>query len=80
MDRGYVDYHRYQRLTHEGVFFVTRMRQDAHYRVVEQREIPQNRNIRRDEVIELGSHHYLQAARFRRIEVWVEEKQRPWCC
>jgi hypothetical protein len=50
MDRGYVDYHRYQRLTHEGVFFVTRMRQDAHYRMVEQREIPQNRNIRRDDV------------------------------
>lgn len=51
------------------------MRHDAHYRVLEQRGIPQNRNIRKDEVIELGSHHYRQAARFRRIEVWVEEKQ-----
>jgi hypothetical protein len=75
MDRGYVDYGWYQRLTSEGVFFVTRMRHDAHYRVVEQRPVPRQRSIRKDEVIELGSHHYRQAARFRRIEVWVEEKQ-----
>jgi hypothetical protein len=75
MDRGYVDYGWYQRLTSEGVFFVTRMRHDAHYRVVEQRAVPRQRSIRKDEVIELGSHHYRQAARFRRIEVWVEEKQ-----
>jgi IS4 transposase len=75
MDRGYVDYGWYQRLTSEGVFFVTRMRHDARYRVVEQRPVPRQRSIRKDEVIELGSHHYRQAARFRRIEVWVEEKQ-----
>jgi IS4 transposase len=37
--------------------------------------VRETKAIRRDEVIELGSHHYRQAARFRRIEVWVEEKQ-----
>ncbi len=30
-DRGYVDYQWYQRLTSGGVFFVTRLRHDAHY-------------------------------------------------
>jgi hypothetical protein len=74
-DRGYVDYKWYQRLTGEGVFFVTRLRHDAHYRVIESRPIPQNRNIRKDEVIELGSHWYKQTARYRRIEVWVEQRQ-----
>ena len=74
-DRGYVDYEWYQRLTDEGVFFVTRLRHDAHYRVIEQRPIPQNRNIQKDEVIELGSHWYKEKARYRRIEVWVEARQ-----
>ena len=74
-DRGYVDYKWYQRLTDEGVFLVTRLRHDAHYRVIESREIPQNRNILKDEVIELGSHWYRQRAWYRRIEVWVEARQ-----
>jgi len=74
-DRGYVDYKWYQRLTGEGVFFVTRLRHDAHYQVIESRPIPHNRNIRKDEVMELGSHWYKQKARYRRIEVWVEQRQ-----
>jgi len=74
-DRGYVDYEWYQRLTDERVFFVTRLRHDAHYRVIQQRPVPPNRNIRKDEVIELGSHWYKEKARYRRIEVWVEARQ-----
>jgi hypothetical protein len=74
-DRGYVDYQWYQRLTDEGVFFVTRLRHDAHYGVVEKRELPKNRNVLKDEVIELGSHWYRQRAWYRRIEVWVEARQ-----
>lgn len=74
-DRGYVDYKWYQRLTDGGVFFVTRLRHDAHYRVLEQRRIPQNRHIRKDEIIQLGSHHYRQSAHLRRVEVWNEERQ-----
>jgi hypothetical protein len=57
-----VDYKWYQRLTGEGVFFVTRLRHDAHCHVIEPRPIPQNRSIRKDEVIELGSHWYEQKA------------------
>ena len=74
-DRGYVDYQWYQRLSDRGVFFVTRLRHDAHYRVLESRPIPQNRHILKDEIILLGSHYYRQTARYRRIEVWVEERQ-----
>ena len=74
-DRGYVDYQWYQRLTAEGVFFVTRLRHDAHYRVLERRPVPQHGHIRKDEIIALGSPHYRQAGPFRRVEVWVEERQ-----
>ena len=74
-DRGYVDYQWYQQLTDGGVFFVTRLRHDAHYQVIESRRLPNHRNILKDEVIELGSHWYRHKARYRRIEVWVEERQ-----
>jgi Transposase DDE domain/Domain of unknown function (DUF4372) len=74
-DRGYVDYTWYQRLTNEGVFFVTRLRHDAHYRVLESSPVPKHRHILKDEIISLGSQRYRQTARFRRIEVWVEERQ-----
>jgi hypothetical protein len=74
-DRGYVDYQWYQQLTDDGVFFVTRLRHDAHYRVLEQHPVPKNRHILKDEIISLGSHHYRQQARLRRIEVWVEERK-----
>ncbi|HEY8671174.1 MAG TPA: IS4 family transposase [Terriglobales bacterium] len=74
-DRGYVDYRWYQRLVEDGVFFVTRMRHDAHYRVLQRRPVPENRNIRKDEMIQLGSPHYRQGACLRRIEIWSEQHQ-----
>jgi Domain of unknown function (DUF4372)/Transposase DDE domain len=74
-DRGYVDYQWYQQLTDRGVFFVTRLRHDAHYRVLESRPAPKNRHILKDEIIALGSHRYRQPARFRRVEIWVPERQ-----
>jgi hypothetical protein len=41
LDRGYVDYAWFERLTRQGVFFVTRLRHDAHYRVLEECALPQ---------------------------------------
>lgn len=35
-DRGYMDYQWYAELTRQGVFFVTRLRHDAHYPVLEE--------------------------------------------
>ena len=54
---------------------MTRLRHDAHYRVLESQLVPKNRHILKDEIIALGSHHYRQTTRLRRIEVWVEERQ-----
>jgi len=53
MDRGYVDYAWFGQLTAQDVFFVTRMKDQTVYRVVELRAVPERSAVLRDEVIEL---------------------------
>ncbi|MGH9439956.1 MAG: IS4 family transposase [Terriglobia bacterium] len=77
MDRGYVDYAWYEQLTQQGVFFVTRLRRDAHYQVIEDRPLPQRGNILSDQIIQLGSHWYLQPSDLRRIEVEMPDEKGP---
>jgi len=75
-DRGYADYDWWLSLTRGNVHFVTRLKDSAGYGVVEQREVPDNSNIIRDEVIVLGAQQDIGPQdRLRRIEMWVEEKQ-----
>jgi hypothetical protein len=75
-DRGYADYEWWLKLTEQKVCFVTRLKDNADYEVMEQRAVPQDGQVRKDEVIALlklaakGKDCWL-----RRIEVWVEEKQ-----
>jgi Transposase DDE domain/Domain of unknown function (DUF4372) len=75
-DRGYADYDWWLSLTQQKVFFVTRLKDNADYQVVEKRPVPDRGNVLKDEVIFLfklaakGEECFL-----RRIEVWVEEKQ-----
>ena len=76
-DRGYVDYAWYEELTRQGVFFVTRLRHDAHYRVLESRPLPQKGHIRSDELIGLGSHWYRQKHPLRRVEIDVPAGEEP---
>ena len=52
-DRGYNDYRLFAKWTDAGVFFVTRMKDNALFEVVEEREPPQNRNILKDQIIRL---------------------------
>jgi hypothetical protein len=53
-DRGYNDYRLFGYWTDAGVFFVTRMKDNAQYEVVEERSVPQGRNILRDQIIRLS--------------------------
>jgi len=53
IDRGYVDYAWFGRLTADGVFFVTRLKDSAVYHVVERRPVPETGFVVRDEVIRL---------------------------
>lgn len=78
IDRGYIDYALFGRWTQDGVFFVTRQKDNADYIVIEEKSIPQNRNILKDQIIELSGFYSRQKCPYplRRIEVWDEENER----
>ena len=77
IDRGYIDYQWFARLTREGVYFVTRMKENAVYQVKAEFQVPQNRNVLKDELIWFPSQVKAgeEPCLFRRVEVWDEEKQ-----
>ena len=68
-DKGYVDYQWFKSLTDKGVFFVTRLRAKAVYRVEERRYADNSKSIYSDQVIQFSSAHALKrgAPRLRRI-------------
>ena len=53
-DRGYNDYRLFAHWTEAEVFFVTRMKDNAQFEVVAEREPPQNRGILSDQTIRLS--------------------------
>jgi hypothetical protein len=75
IDKGYTDYELFWNWTGDGVHFVTRQKDNAHYRVLEEKPIPMNRNILRDQIIELRGFYSQQKypGTLRRLEVWDEE-------
>ncbi|MFQ5741522.1 MAG: IS4 family transposase [Acidobacteriota bacterium] len=77
-DRGFTDYDWFASLDADGVFFVTRLKDNADYGVVERRPVPERGPVQRDEIIFLyklarqgGRDLFL-----RRIAVWDEAQQR----
>jgi hypothetical protein len=78
IDRGYVDYEQFAQWTAAGIFFVTREKDNAAYRVVEKREVPDNRNIIKDQLIELTGYESIKKCPYtlRRVEVWDEKNER----
>ena len=53
MDRGYIDYKMLSDWTNQDVYFVSRLKSNAKYTIIENRVVPKNRNIIKDQVIEL---------------------------
>jgi len=53
IDKGYTDYGWYKQLTEKGIFFVTRQRTNAKYRVVERHRVNRSQGITSDQTIEL---------------------------
>ncbi len=71
-DRGFQDFRWWLWLTRDKVWFVTRLRGNAEYGIVEQRPADQAKGIRRDEVILLTqTQEHGPAARLRRIKTFV---------
>ena len=78
MDRAYNDYRLFSRWTEERIYFVTRTKSNAAYRVVETREVPQNRNIISDELIEFTDKKSYEKCphRLRKIVVFDKSNDR----
>jgi len=79
MDRGYIDYEWFVQLTHQGVYFVTRLKDNAAFEVVDTRQVPTGTNVLKDQIV----YFYGQAIPdrehfFRVVEVWDEENQRSF--
>lgn len=77
IDRGYVDYTLFGRWTQDGIYFVTRQKDNADYTVIEEKPLPENRDILRDQIIELRGFYSQQKCPclLRRIEVWDNENE-----
>jgi len=78
MDRGYNDYALFGRWTAEEIYFVTRLKDNAAYKVTEERAVPENRSIRSDQVIQLTGEKAQTdcPCPLRRVAVWDAVNQR----
>jgi hypothetical protein len=76
IDKGYVDYSWWQQMTEDGVFFVTRLKKDLKYKVIQENPVPEKGNIRGDHWIELESTQHPERRQVLRVVTkWDEEKQ-----
>lgn len=76
-DRGYNDYRLFAQWTQKGIYFVTRMKDNALYQVVERHPVPENRHVLKDQTIRLtgsGAHEKCPHL-LRRVEVYNPEKE-----
>ena len=75
MDLGYIDYELFAKWSRAGIFFVTRLRKDLNWVVVEDRAVPQKRHIRQDQIIRFDSQwgrKYCRDLQFRRIVMDID--------
>jgi hypothetical protein len=72
MDRAYNDYRLFSSWSKNGIYFVTRLKSNADYRVIQDFEVPQNRNILSDQLIQFtGQLAQKQCPHpMRRVVVW----------
>lgn len=78
-DKGYVDYKQYQQWSLQGVFFVTRQKDNARYSSIEEFDIPDTTNdaVLKDEKIELLDEKG-EMFSLRRIAFWHDEQNKVY--
>ena len=78
MDRGYTDYALFCTWTAGEIYFVTRLKENAAFEVVEECVVPKNRNILSDQLIRFTGDQAQQdcPCLLRRVAVWDEVNQR----
>lgn len=68
-DRGYVDYERFDRMTDDGYFFVSRIKKNAVIREVETFSAPEDSTVLSDKMVYIGSTQNRAENVFRLLEV-----------
>jgi hypothetical protein len=78
MDRGYNDYKLFANWTENGIYFVTRLKDNADYIVIAEQTVPKNRNILADQSIIFAGYKAQKNCPhvLRRVVVWDEENSR----
>jgi len=78
MDRGYNDYALFGRWTDDQIYFVTRLKDNAAYEVLEEGPLPANRNICADELIRFTGEKAQKDCPWllRRVAVWDPVNER----
>jgi hypothetical protein len=78
MDKGYNDYSLFAYWTENHIFFVTRLKDNADYTVVEDHRVPQNRNILSDQLIQFNGYYARKRCPhiLRKVVVWDKEQNR----
>jgi hypothetical protein len=78
-DKGYVDYNEYKRMNDQGVFFVTRQRNNASYTEISSNDVSpelMNLGIRSDKVILAGIKNYSKKPRLKaRLVTFFDQKK-----
>jgi hypothetical protein len=72
-DRGYTDYALYSRWTEAGVYFVSRLRANALFEVLEERDVPRGGAILKDQIIRLTGEPQKCPHLLRRVEAVRED-------
>jgi hypothetical protein len=77
MDRGYIDYHLFERWSAQEVGFVTRLKRNVNCFITKEHEVPSRGNILSDETIEFHCFHAGRKIKgsYRRVKVWLEDKE-----
>src|SRR5690606_12132668 len=68
-DRGYLDYERFDRMTDDGYFFLTRLRKNAFIRVVDEFKLPEDSTVLSDQMVLIGTTQNRAENYFRLIKV-----------
>lgn len=67
-DRGYIDYHWFEQLNGQGIGFVTRMKRNARYRVLERRQVRPGSGVTSDQTIRMtGERAKCLSTKLRRV-------------
>lgn len=77
-DRGYYDFKLFHKWTTQGVYFVTRLKWNAEFKVVEDRPVPQGSNILADQLIRFTGCKVKKHCQslLRRIVAWDDKNQK----